>query len=204
METSDIEDLLDDESTASVGFDFDDEPQFKDHLIPVYVLAIYFSAYIVLAITISFYSEYRFQQIKNPSQQVRGTRWLSFWCEHIFDRGTYYFSFTLHVMDEATSIAWLLCMYYICCDRNGSDISQWPLLSRQPTPEMLFLVSFISWSLYKVGSLLYMIFIDIFQWFQILFHLLDINYIYEMHIAHSGDNKNPVEFTFSFIAFHLH
>ena len=171
---------------------FDSDDPFKDHMVPVYVLIIYFGAFTVLGFAVSFYSEFVFQRTKNKSMNIRGLRFIAWWFDHLGEWRIYYFSFVWHVMDEATNIAWLLCMYYICCDRNGSDISSWPLLSREPTPEMLFLVSFIVWALYKVGSLLNMLFIDIFLWYQMMLHLFDSNYLYEMHIAHSTGSKNPV------------
>jgi len=161
-------------------------------MVPLYVFLIYIGSFFIIGIAVSLYSECLYQRVRNSSMNVRGCDLFRHWLDHLSDHAGYCFSFTLHVLDEGTSIAWLLSMYYICRDRNGSDLSQWPFLSRQPTPELLFLVSFIMWSLYKVGSLIYMVFGDIFPAFQIGLHLFDANYLYEMHIAHYGDNQNKV------------
>eukprot|EP01084_Bolivina_argentea_P152399 265871_1 len=161
-----------------------------DPMSAVYVLIIHFSIYTFLGFTCSFISEY------SSRKRIKSTSVLpsycSGWCENIGEWRAYYHSFALHVFDEGSTISSIISMYCICQQLYGNDISEWKLLTRQPKPSMILLLSFLIWSTYKLGSLIYVITIDIFSWFQVFAHLIDSNYLYEMFIAHSQSNKNPI------------
>ncbi len=156
----------------------------------VHVLITHFCIYTFLGFTCSFISEYSNRK-RSKSTSVLPS-YFSSWCDNIGEWRAYYHSFALHVFDEGSTICSIISMYCICQQLYGNDISEWKLLTRQPKPSMILFLSFLIWSLYKYGLLIYVITIDIFSWFQVFLHLIDCNYLYEMFIAHSQSNKNPV------------
>jgi len=152
-----------------------------DPMWAVYFLLIYFGIATVFGFVASFIAEYHARSVGFHD-----------YCYNLAEWKRYYFSFVAHVLDEATSLSSMIAMYCVCQDLYGTDVNEWKLLTRQPTPAMLLLISVIIWSLYKLLSTLYLINIDIFSWMQVLLHLIDCNYLYEMFIAHSENNKNPI------------
>ena len=159
-----------------------------DPMLPAYFMIIYFSTYTFFGFTLSFISEY-YARKRNPSS----SSFCSTWLDSMGDWREYYHSFALHVLNESTAISAMIAMYCVCEDLYGTDINEWKVMTRQPKPGMILLLSSIIWIIYKLGSIIYLITIDIFSWTQVALHIIDCNYLYEMFIAHSQKNKNPVK-----------